>query len=75
MFPLVRKYSEADAAAIARSEAERREWDWSEPARVFRLPLSYRVFPASYSGGPWTGPWVVVSSVSGRVKSAGFAPR
>jgi hypothetical protein len=75
VFPLVQKYSEAQVAAIARAEANRRNWQWSEPEQLVAAPFSYRVFPASYSGGPWSGPWVVVSSISGRVRSAGFAPR
>jgi hypothetical protein len=75
VFPLLRKFSQAEIAGIARAEAQRREWEWSEPERLIAGPFSYRVFPASYSGGPWSGPWVVVSSISGRVKTAGFAPR
>jgi hypothetical protein len=76
VFPLlVRKYSHAEVATIARAEADRRGWQWLEPETFVAGPFSYRVFPASYSGGPWSGPWILVSSVSGRVKASGFAPR
>ena len=75
MFPVVRKCSRDDAAAVARAEAERREWQWSEPEKVLPGFLSYAVFPAGYSGGRWAGPVVIVSSISGQVKSAGIARR
>jgi hypothetical protein len=74
VFPLVRKYSQAEVAAIARCEADRRAWQWSGPERFVAGPFSYRVFPASYSGGPWSGPWVLVSSVWSR-EGVGIRPK
>ena len=46
-----------------------------EPEKVLPGFLSYAVFPAGYSGGRWAGPVVIVSSISGQVKSAGIARR
>jgi hypothetical protein len=72
--PIVRRCSQEQALAVARAEAKRRGWDWREPAVLEHL-LSYRIFPSGYSGGPWTGPMVVVSAWSGRVIQAVIAPR
>jgi len=72
--PIVQRCSRDHTLDVARAEAECRGWDWRELAVLEQL-LSYRIFPSGYTGGPWTGPMIVVSAWSGRVRQAGIAPR